>query len=111
MERAELHRAKYEVSDLLDRGKSLKEKYGGDYGWKLGLRYNEDRPGEVLEFRESVGGAFSGLSCLIKDDRWKPVEIIRKNDILEESRNSLIDKRFSLQDHSAKKNTERVGDY
>jgi hypothetical protein len=30
MERAEEHRAKREVNDLLDRGKSLKEKYGGD---------------------------------------------------------------------------------
>ena len=58
-----------------------------------------------------MGGAISGLSCLIKDDRWKPVEIIRKNDLMEESRNGLIDKRFSLQDHSAKKNTDRVGDY
>ena len=77
MARGEEHRTKREFSELLDRGLTLKEKYGGDQGWKLGLRYDENQPGEVLEFRETVGGAQSGLSCLIKDDRWKPIEIIR----------------------------------
>ena len=32
-----------------------------------------------MEFKEPVGGIMSGLFCRIKDDRTKPIEIIRKN--------------------------------
>ena len=60
---------------MMDRGLSLKEKYGGDKGWKLQLRYDENKPGDILQFRESIS---DNLSCLIKDDRWKPVEIVQK---------------------------------
>jgi hypothetical protein len=42
MARGEEYRTKREFSELLDRGLSLKEKYGGDQGWKLGLRYDEN---------------------------------------------------------------------
>jgi hypothetical protein len=82
MTRSEEFRTKRELNELLDRGKTLKEKYGGEYGWRLGLRFDEDRIGDVLEYREDVGGAFSGLSCINKDDRWKPIEIIRQNDLI-----------------------------
>jgi hypothetical protein len=51
------------------------------------LRYDEEKPGEILQFRESVSGEQSGLSCLIKDDRWKPIEIIRKCDSVSKQEN------------------------
>ena len=35
MERDEEYRGKLELNELMDRGLSLKEKYGGDKGWML----------------------------------------------------------------------------
>jgi len=66
---------------VLDKALSVRDKYGPEFGWKLNLRYNEERVGgEPIEFREQVGGAQSGISCIVKDDRWRPVELIRKPD-------------------------------
>lgn len=63
----------------MDRGLSVKEKYGGDRGWKLLLRFDENRKGDVLEIREHTGDFFSGIATSEKDDRWKAVEIVRKS--------------------------------
>lgn len=35
MDRGEEFRTKLEVNEMMDRGLTLKEKYGGDKGWKL----------------------------------------------------------------------------
>jgi hypothetical protein len=72
----------------------LGQKYGGGKGWQLGLRFDESKPGEVMEFREQVGGVHSGLSCIMKDDRWRPVEIIRRS--LGRNDGGLVDKRRSM---------------
>lgn len=48
MDRGEEFRTKYEVNEVMDRGLTLKEKYGGDKGWRLQLRFDEEKPGEVL---------------------------------------------------------------
>jgi len=40
------------LTELLDRGLTLGQKYGGGKGWQLGLRFDESKPGEVMEFRE-----------------------------------------------------------
>lgn len=66
-----------ELHDLMDRGLTLKEKYGPERGWKLSLRFDENRKDEPLILRESIG--FTGLQTKSIDDRWKPVELIRKN--------------------------------
>jgi hypothetical protein len=34
---------------------------------------------EVLEYEESAGGLFSGLSSKVKEDRHRAVEVVRKN--------------------------------
>jgi hypothetical protein len=39
MDREEEFRQRKEVNELMDRGLSLKDKYGGDKGWKLQLRF------------------------------------------------------------------------
>ena len=57
MERGEEYRQAKELSDLMDRGLTLKEKYGWEKGWRLQLRYEEEKPADVLEFREQVGGS------------------------------------------------------
>ena len=85
MDRGEEYRTKLEVSEMMDRGLTLKEKYGGDKGWRLQLRYDENKPGDILQFQESVSG---NLSCLIKDDRWKPVEIVRKAEAVPQNKKS-----------------------
>lgn len=64
---------------MLDRGLSYKEKYGGERGWRLLLRFDENRKGEVLEWREDVGNIFSLISAQCKDDRWKEIELIRRH--------------------------------
>lgn len=79
MERSEEHRQKKELNELLDRGLSVSDKYGGERGWRLLLRHNEDRKDEVFQFREQVGCDLGGIESRNIDDRWKPVEIIRKN--------------------------------
>ena len=112
-------RTKQEISELLDKGLSLNQKYGGDKGWKLSLRFNEETPGDAIEYRESVGGVHSGLSCLIKDDRWKPVEIIRRSQMERSNdyggtRNGIEEKRYSLQNPPSIKTlqkTERLNEY
>jgi hypothetical protein len=48
MDRGEEYRTKLEVSEMMDRGLTLKEKYGGDKGWRLQLRYDENKPGDIL---------------------------------------------------------------
>lgn len=48
MERSEEHRQKKELNELLDRGLSIGEKYGGERGWRLLLRHNENRKDEVF---------------------------------------------------------------
>jgi predicted transcriptional regulator len=48
MSRSEQYRVKTEISHLLDKGLSLREKYGGEYGWRITLRHDEKRKGEVL---------------------------------------------------------------
>jgi uncharacterized protein YwqG len=70
---------------VLDRGQSIQEKYGNSWGWKLQLRHDENRIGDIVEFKENVGGKFSGICSQTKDDRWKPIEIIRKNKDLNEA--------------------------
>lgn len=70
---------------MLDRGLSLKDKYRGERGWKLLLRFDENRKGEVLEWREDVGNVFSLISAQCKDDRWKPIELIRRSEAFDSS--------------------------
>ena len=67
------------MNEVLDRGLSLKQKYRGERGWKLLLRFDENRTGEVLEWKEDVGNIFSLISAQCKDDRWKPIELIRRS--------------------------------
>ncbi len=62
----------------MEKGLSLKEKYGGERGWRLLLRFDETQKEQCLEYRENVGGMFSGLECRVKDDRTKPIELIRR---------------------------------
>ena len=68
------------MQELLERGRSYKEKYMNEKCWKVLLRFDENKKGEVLEFREDIGGIHSGLSAIVKDDRWKPVEIVRRSE-------------------------------
>jgi hypothetical protein len=60
----------------LDKGLPFKVKYGGEKGWKLSLRYNENTR-EPLEWKEDVGGFTSGIAARCKDDRFKPIEVVR----------------------------------
>jgi hypothetical protein len=48
----------------------------------MSLRYNEENPDEVLEYSENVGPLHSGISYKIIDDRRKPIEMIRKTEII-----------------------------
>jgi|LauGreDrversion4_2_1035121.scaffolds.fasta_scaffold59368_1 hypothetical protein len=84
MSGSEQYRVKTEISHLLDKGLSLREKYGGEYGWRVTLRHDEKRKGEVLSYKEHVGSFFSAISSQWKDDRWQPVEIIRQSVIKDE---------------------------
>jgi hypothetical protein len=63
---------------LLDKGQTLNEKYGDARGWRMSLRYDDDKKGEQLEYTESSGPLHQGISYKIKDDRKIPIEIIRK---------------------------------
>jgi hypothetical protein len=70
---------KNELNEVLDLGLSLIEKYGGERGWRLLLRHDENKKGDVLEWREDVGNIFSLIASRCKDDRWRPVELIRRS--------------------------------
>ena len=39
----------------MDKGSTLREKYGNERGWKMSLRYDEANKGEVLEYCELAG--------------------------------------------------------
>lgn len=45
----------------------------------MSLRYNENAKGAILEYSEGVGAFHQGIAYKIKEDRKKPVEIIRRN--------------------------------
>ena len=44
-----------EVRQLLDKGQSIREKYGDARGWRMSLRYDETRKSDVLEYSEMSG--------------------------------------------------------
>ena len=79
----------------MDRGLSVREKYGGERGWKMLLRFDERRKGDVLEWRQDAGGMFAGIATREKDDRWKPIEIVRKSISSPERPGSLMSKGYA----------------
>lgn len=49
-------RNRAELNELLDKGLSVREKYGGERAWKLLLRHDENKKGDIITLRENVGG-------------------------------------------------------
>jgi len=72
------HRAKVEERELLDLGQDMREKFGDERGWKMSLKYDE-KLDSFVEYRERVGAIHQGISYVIREDRKRPVEIIRRN--------------------------------
>ena len=73
-------RIKQEVNILLDKGQLIGEKYGDARGWKMGLRYDEDKDNGVLEYSENVGPLHQMIAYKIKDSRREPIEFVRRKD-------------------------------
>jgi hypothetical protein len=51
----------------------------------MSLRYDESHKDAVLEYSEAVGALHQGISYKIKEDRKRPVEVIRRNVFLPEN--------------------------
>ena len=54
MTSSDLFRVKQEVNILLDKGQLIREKYGDARGWKMGLRYDDEKDA-IMEYSENVG--------------------------------------------------------
>lgn len=44
-------RNKAELNELMDKGLTIREKYGPDLAWKLLLRHDENKKGEILNLK------------------------------------------------------------
>ncbi len=68
-----------EERELVDLGSNIREKFGDLRGWKMSLRYNENAKDAIIQYSEGVGAEHQAISAMIKEDRKRPVEIIRRN--------------------------------
>lgn len=79
LESSENFRKEVEKRELLDRADDIRQRYGEERGWRMGLRKADDDP--LIEYVEASGNKFSGLNFKIQYDQHKPVEIIKRSKI------------------------------
>lgn len=79
MKSQERFRARVEERELLDKGQTMRDRYGLERGWKMSLRKNIKNKDCLIEYNEKSGPLHLGLGYIIKDVINRPIEVIRKN--------------------------------